>query len=154
MNEIRGDFWEVCHSYDALCCTTNLVVKSSNGNLVMGAGIAKQFAQRFPCLPRIWGRRTEEMLERKDVWVTPIVTPIDSDQFAVAIPTKIHWRNKSDISLIKRSIYHLAVIAKALGWKKVLLTRPGCGNGGLNWETEVKPNIEKFLDDKFDVIGG
>jgi len=33
-----------------------------------------------------------------------------------------------------------------------VLPRPGCSNGGLDWETEVKPVISKILSDRVWVI--
>ena len=31
----------------------------------------------------------------------------------------------------------------------IAIPRPGCSNGGLNWEIDVKPIIEPLLDDRF-----
>ena len=60
MNEIIGDFWEEAQKdYDAIVCTTNNVIKS-NGELVMGAGIAKDFGYQYPWIPEEWGRRIEQ----------------------------------------------------------------------------------------------
>lgn len=60
MIEIQGDFWDenirLDHTYDAICCTTNQVVKS-NGRLVMGAGIARQFRDVYNGLDLEWGNR-------------------------------------------------------------------------------------------------
>ena len=52
MLEVQNDFWQEIedNSYDAICCTTNKIVKN-NGELVMGAGIAKQFKAKYPDLP-------------------------------------------------------------------------------------------------------
>jgi hypothetical protein len=47
MREVIDNFWDIWLDYDTSCCTTNCVVKS-NGELVMGAGIAKQFTETFP----------------------------------------------------------------------------------------------------------
>lgn len=37
-------------------------------------------------------------------------------------------------------------------WRYILLPRPGCGNGSLNWERDVRPVLAPVLDDRFSVI--
>ena len=54
MKEIKGNFWDECEKYNALIVTTNGVLKN-NGKLVMGKGIAKEFADMFPELQEILG---------------------------------------------------------------------------------------------------
>ena len=56
MIEIQGDFWEYAKKADAICCTINTTLKYDN-LLIMGAGIAKQFAQQYPFLQKDWGDR-------------------------------------------------------------------------------------------------
>lgn len=153
MKEISGDFWiEFWKGYDACACTTNMVLKS-NGDLVMGAGIAKSFAERFKYLPARWGKKLAEILKGG---IAPGVMveygPVSHYPSLVAFPTKYHFKEKSSTALIQQSAQQLKIIANALGWKKILLTRPGCGMGGLDWEGEVKPILTKILDDRFYVI--
>jgi len=150
MNEIKGNFWDVYLNYDAVCCTTNMVVKS-NGELVMGKGIAKDFNERFPGLAKQWGERTQEIIDGK-MPTNIIVSGFFLEPCRVSFPTKHHWKDKSDIKLIERSAGLLYAISQAIGWKKILVPRPGCSNGGLNWEKDVKPILEKVFDDRFDVI--
>ena len=38
-----------------------------------------------------------------------------------------------------------------MNFSSVLLPKPGCANGGLNWE-QVKPLLEQYLDDRFTII--
>lgn len=145
VNEIEDDIFAV--GADAICCTTNMVVKT-NGELVMGAGVAKAFARKYPDLPKIWGERTRQIkkgklrsnliLTLKDVWL-------------VSFPTKYDWRERSDLDLIKRSALQLYVVAEAMGWNRVILPRPGCANGGLDWEV-VKPVLQEILDERFWII--
>ena len=54
MIEVFGDAWELSKDH-FLCITTNGEVKI-NGQAVMGKGIAKEAANRFPELPEAFGR--------------------------------------------------------------------------------------------------
>lgn len=145
MKEIAGNFWDVEQSYKGLCCTTNCVVKN-DGTLVMGAGIAKQFSDKFPHLPLTWGKQVKN-LGKPHVLFSKIHT-----QWLIGIPTKIHWRDNSSLELISQSLQQLVTVSNALGLDSVLLTRPGCGLGGLNWDTMVRQMASHILDNRFTVI--
>ena len=67
----------------------------------------------------------------------------------IAFPVKHHWAQKADLELIRKSAEQLVEISQYC--ERVLIPRPGCGNGQLNWE-EVKPILEEILDDRFYVI--
>jgi hypothetical protein len=122
------------------CVTTNGVV-NNKGYLVMGAGIAKHAKRRFPELPYIFGQNVDERGNHVKI----------VDNYGIAsFPTKHHWKNNSDINLILRSCRELVCFAK--NWDYVLLPRPGCNLGGLEW-LEVKPLIQQILhQDKFIVV--
>jgi len=69
-------------------------------------------------------------------------------------PTKHNWWEKSDLVLIEESTRQLRdffdnVISEYP--VPIYLPRPGCSNGGLDWE-DVKPILEKYLDDRFVVV--
>ena len=143
MKEVRGQFWDVVDEVDAICCTTNRIV--DGGELVMGGGIAYEFAERYPWLPAEWGRRLTE-----NPSVNLMVTPDDTGLYLVALPTKEHYRNPSPVELVIKSCKELKEVADIMGWQYVLTVPPGCGLGGLKWD-EVKPQLS-FLDDRFTVI--
>ena len=149
MIEIVGDFWSHLDNnkdvYDAICCTTNTVVKA-NGELVMGAGIAKDFANEYQWLPKNWGARIS-----KQRMPLVLVTLMKVRPHLVSLPTKTDWKQPSSLDLIWESITELLLLVEQLGWKKVLLPRPGCKNGGLSWKDQVKPILLQ-LDDRFVVI--
>lgn len=151
MIEIFGDFWKeanIAKKYDAIVCTTNLIVKQ-NKRLVMGAGIAKDFRDRFPDLDLEWGLRILNDEHEDGFMMTLSACP--GMKYLVAFPTKINWRDNSEIDLIVKSTLNLVKSANILGWKKILMTRPGCKNGKLNWPF-VKEKIGRYLDDRFFVI--
>ena len=158
MIEKVGDFWQEVgeYVYNAICCTTNTFVKY-NGDLTMGAGIALDFRNKFPFLPELWGKiiSTRQKAIKSNIIVTKYdihKCVLEVPQYIVAFPTKYHWKNDSDINLIKESTEQLVCVANALCWPDILLPRPGCYMGGLNWETQVKPILEPLLDDRFTII--
>lgn len=153
MKEVTGDFWKLAKDYNTLVCTINLVVKA-NGELVMGAGIALEFAKNFPFLPQDFGQKIKANIAKPNYNLNTIITSsdfnevTDEDYLILGIPTKIHWQDKSSLFFIEQSLYCLAETVNERA--KVLMTRPGCGNGGLKWE-EVRPLCEKYLDHRFTI---
>lgn len=142
MKVINGDFWVAASDYQGLVCTTNGVVKQ-NGELVMGAGIAKDFSLRYPYLPAVLGRAVSRY--GNNVYVYSDI----SGQYLISLPTKHNWKEPSSIGLIQQSINQLVLITTALMLDSVLMTPPGCGMGGLDF-SDVEGIISK-LDDRFTV---
>lgn len=151
MNEVKGNFWDVILTgYDAGCILTNGVVKN-NGSAVMGAGIAKQAANIFDDLPLRLGRKlkADGNIVNRLMSCTHNKSGITWEMYS--FPTKSNWQYNSSISLIVKSCRELMAIIDEKEYQKVLLPRPGCGNGGLDWD-DVKQNISSILDDRVDII--
>ena len=127
--------------YDAIAVTTNGIVKR-NGNLVMGAGIAKQFALKYPRLPYELGRKV------KTYGNIPFM--IKEKGYAIlSFPTKNHYSEKSDLELIEASAKKIKLMADKFYWTKVAIPAPGVGLGGLSWTKQVQPLLDQILDDRF-----
>lgn len=141
MRTRKGNIWN--REFDGYwrCITTNGVVKA-NGELVMGAGIAKQAAQRYPNLPEILGLWVKNLGNHPFFFETIQI---------ISFPTKHHWRDKSDIKLIKESALNIVDRMEHFEVDKVALPKPGCANGGLEWG-EVEPVLSSILDDRFLVV--
>lgn len=140
MKDSTGNLWEAKPEF-IRCITTNGIVKN-NGELVMGRGNALQAARKYPRLPHILGlyvKTSGNMVHYlKEVNI-------------ISFPVKHDWRDKADIELITKSCIQLNAILDNLN-RYAVLPRPGCSNGGLDWETEVKPVISKILSDRVWVI--
>lgn len=145
-NEIQEDFWSVYKEYDALVCPTNGIVKT-NGELVMGGGLALQFKQKFPYIPFVWGQYVKEWGNK----LCKYSHTGDDLPALVSFPSKQHWKDKSDIGLIARSAAELVECADYQGYERVLVPRVGCGLGGLTW-AQVLPVLDKHLDERFTII--
>lgn len=138
LREVNGDIW----SFDCLwrVIPTNGFVKN-NGKAVMGAGLARQAAIKYPNLPTILAncianRGSHVFAVRHDL---------------ITFPTKQNWWDDSDLSLITRSSVELVKLADTMKMDKLALPRVGCGNGGLRWST-VRPILEAILDERFTVV--
>ena len=94
MQERKGSMWNADATH--YCVTTNGIIKS-NGELVMGAGIALQAKQRFPELPRLFAKHVKARGN------TPCAIRHASGKYYVSFPTKNDFRNPSDLELIIKS---------------------------------------------------
>jgi len=156
--------------FDCICFTSNGIIKT-DGSLVMGKGVAYAFKIRFPAIQLLAGKAVKQngnicqvidhhintdgyecakrKLEERGILfhsLTPSACAVVVD--IVAFPTKHNWRDKSDFGLIIKSAGELMDLADKHEWKEVALPRPGCLNGQLSWEGEVKPALDKILDDR------
>ncbi len=133
---------------DAICFTSNGIVKD-NGELVMGAGIALAFKNKYPFISKYFGSMVKKGGNK--VYGQPI-SMYSPTLYICNFPTKHDWKDDSDLALIAASAAQLAALASIKGWKRIYLTRPGCGLGKLDWEKQVKPLISSVLDDKFVIL--
>lgn len=152
MRELKANMFELDHGpADAICITTNGVLRK-DGRAVMGRGVALDAAKRFEFIAndlgvylRKYGNRVFNMGKRRDNMNGRYVN-------VITFPTKHDWHDKSDIELIKISAMQLVALADKFKFRTIYLPRPGCANGGLNWEQLVKPIIEPILDDRFVIV--
>lgn len=146
MKELRGDMFDykMINSFEAMCITTNGMIKK-NGLAVMGAGVAKIASDKYPELSKHLAECIKLNGHKVQIieWVNSLAI--------ISFPTKYNFWDKSDINLIEKSSWQLKELTDHHGWKRVVVPRPGCHNGGLKWEN-VKITIEKILDDRFYLI--
>ena len=146
MLELVGDLWEAHALGHWVTITTNGVV-TRDGRCVMGRGVAKEAATRFPGLPLALGARIRE--DGHMVHFFP-------DTRIIAFPVKYHWRDTASLTLIEKSargmVAKLARLVDPLRKiQAIYMVRPGCGNGGLAW-SQVRPVIAPILDNRFIVV--
>lgn len=136
MLEISGNLWDI--EADARCITTNGVIKK-DGCLVMGAGIAKQAMIRYPGIDK----RLGELV--KLFGNVPCYLP---EINIISFPTKNDWRDDSDLLLIEESARALKLLVDAHNFKRVVMPKPGCGLGKLDWK-DVRNILLPILDNRF-----
>jgi len=142
MLELKINLWDIPDEDGVKAITTNGVV-NERGELIMGAGIAKQASTRYPDLPLILGHYVNIHGN----------IPFYIVEFnVISYPTKHNWRYPSSLKLIEQSAHLLLKRMEESEIEMVYLPRPGCSNGGKDWETEVKPLLEPILPDTVTVV--
>lgn len=160
MIEQEVNLWDV--EADAVVITTNGFVKA-NGEAVMGRGCAKEAAMRWPWLPRALGGRLSRNGNHLYAW-RPGEDSNTESFYIATFPVKRHWKEPASRELIAQSVGELLLFVKAHETanpiKRVVMPRPGCGNGQLCWNTcgdhclgdPVWDLLKDRLDDRFIVV--
>jgi len=171
MLEIKGNLWEKDSWQDGngkpiqventaavwICITTNGQIKK-DGKAVMGAGIAKDARDRYKGVDEVLAQKLKARGNR--VSYLQNLPEFGPKGRLLSFPTKNNWKEASSLELIKESAKELSaqfVRAKAHYSSSrtklvVVIPRPGCNNGKLDW-ADVKEVIEPiFNTDEFLII--
>lgn len=141
MREIAQDLWTVDCNW--ICITTNAVTDKS-GNAIMGRGCALEARKLIPNIDQRLGyhlRSRGNHVHELGTW---------QQKRIFSFPVKHHWRDLAHVGIIAQSCEELIEwVNGALDSGKTIpviaLPRPGCGAGGLSWQYEVKPVLEKYF---------
>jgi len=113
---------------------------------VSGAGLAKQFALRYPENDRLYRRACAEG------WIMPgrgIITETaqETPRYIVNFPTKRHWREKSQIEDIRVGLCNLHRQLLRRNITSLALPALGTGLGGLDWNEVRTLIVQEFGTD-------
>ncbi len=118
-----------------------VLVNAVNTVGVMGKGIALEFKRKYP-----------EMFKEYQVLCKSGVFDIGQlwlykspEKWILNFPTKRDWRNPSKIEYIEAGLTRFVEIYEEESITSISFPRLGSGLGGLNWENEVQPLMEKYL---------
>lgn len=147
------NIWDKHEAGHIVCITTNYGWTRLSTN-VMGAGVAKEAASRFPLLPGLYGEfcKNYYALTQEDT----IPCQAYKNERLICFATKklnidapyLSWKHNSNKRQIIHSAKSLVTLIRQNRWgkRKIYLPRPGCANGGLTWDF-VKPLIQDILPD-------
>lgn len=158
MKEARVDLFKILGKVDWACIPTNGQVRS--GKAVMGRGVAELVKTRWPLVADALATQLQKngnvpshlgYVDTSLRWsLTGASWPGLRTTRLFSFPTKHHWKDPSDMGLILQSARLMMQEAKDLDID-IAIPRPGCGNGGLEWE-DVRVDLKKVLDDRFTII--
>lgn len=118
-----------------------VLVNTVNTVGVMGKGIAKRFKTVYPQMYIDYRKYCENgSLDIGKLWLYK-----SENKWVLNFPTKKHWRNPSKIEYIEKGLQKFVDTYQDKGITSISFPQLGCGNGGLDWEEQVKPLMEKYL---------
>ncbi len=122
--------------------TAEVIIIPVNCVGVMGAGLAKQFANRHPAALTEYQTTCAQGLLFPGTFLT-YSNHFDGKQY-VLLPTKIHWNQSSSVSLIDTSVRGFFDLFEFANVRRVAFPKIGCGLGGLDW-AEVRQCITSLM---------
>ena len=128
------DCWDLHAAGFWVLIPTNRQTRT-DGSAVMGAGLARQAADRYPGLADRYGACLRRGQDRAVI----------TDHRLLLAPTKDHWRAPAVPDLVHD------LLEAAAGWTRtgagvLVLPAPGCGLGGLPWGQVRDQALEAFTD--------
>lgn len=123
--------------FDTKC---DYIVNTTNSIGVMGKGLAKEFASRYPNICKaynIWSKIENGQKPYK-------LLPVKFCNHVVMFPTKIDWRNPSKFEYLEIGLDY--IVANLNKNKSIAFPLLGARNGGLPPDKVTKLIIEKMKD--------
>ena len=118
-----------------------VLVNTVNTVGVMGKGIALDFKHLFPEMFELYRKLCEDgKLQIGVLWLYK--TP---NKWVLNFPTKRHWREPSRVEDIEAGLSKFAASYSQMGIHSIAFPPIGCGNGQLDFKTQVQPLMEKYL---------
>lgn len=134
----KGNMWSIFETTNNFVITTNPIIKQ-NGEVVMGAGIAKQARDKFFYLAHDFGL----VLERDGYSNVGYINKYNGTNIWWFM-VKNHWGSNAQLDIIQDSTTELAYIARHSA-DRFDLNFPGIGNGKLQRDL-VLPYLRPLPD--------
>ena len=118
-----------------------VLVNTVNTVGVMGKGVALDFKKLFPDMYKQY-----RLLCEQGKFATGMLWLYKSpNKWVLNFPTKKHWRNPSKIEYVEAGLKKFVQIYARMGIHSIAFPPLGCGNGQLDFETQVQPLMHKYL---------
>lgn len=147
---------------DLLESKADILVNTVNTVGVMGKGIALQFKEKYPKMFEQYkvACKSGELNKGGDLWwwkINPsprdLFSKKDDGKYVLCFATKENWRKSSKLEWIEKGLVELSTYFNSdyfyefVHKTSIAFPKLGCNNGGLDWETQVRPLMEKYLND-------
>lgn len=96
---------------------------------VMGKGLALDFKNKFPDN----FKKYRKYCKSGEFTVGKLLIISENNKKIVNFPTKLHWKNNSEINYILEGLAKLKTAIEKYNIKSIAMPKLGCGLGGLDW---------------------
>ena len=128
-------------SGDLFRSPAKVLVNTVNTVGVMGKGIALKFKRIYPEMFEAYRNHCE----RGNLQVGQLFLYKTPNKWILNFPTKKHWRSPSRVEYIEAGLRKLRTRCAEMGVTSIAFPELGCGNGELDFETQVRPLMERHL---------
>lgn len=118
-----------------------VLVNTVNTVGVMGKGVALEFKRLFPEMYKQY----RDLCERDEFRVGQLWLYRNPQKWVLNFPTKQHWRAPSRMEYIEAGLDKFVQVYSDWGIHSIAFPPLGCGNGQLDFKTQVRPLMEKYL---------
>lgn len=127
---------------DLFLSPAQTLVNTVNTVGVMGKGIAKRFKEIYPEMFREY----QSLCENRRIEIGTLYLFKSQHKYVLNVPTKKHWRNPSKVEYIEKAMDAFIAMYEDAGITSISFPPLGCGNGELDFESQVRPVMESKLE--------
>lgn len=117
------------------------IVNTVNIVGAMGKGIAKEFKRIYPDM----FSQYRELCDKGELDIGRLHIYRTNNKIIINFPTKKHWRSPSKLEYVESGLGAFVKGFVEYGISSVSFPQLGTGNGELDWESQVRPVMEKYL---------
>ena len=140
---------------DIFAAPVECLVNPVNTIGVMGKGLAAEFKSRFG---HAYFAHYRAACHDKTLAIGKVIyfdaalldSTVERRVSIVDFPTKRHWSDRSSVTDVRAGLISLVCVVLTRKLKSIAVPALGCGLGGLDWETEVRP----LCHDAFESLPG
>lgn len=126
---------------DLLQSPTRTLVNGVNTVGVMGKGLAYDFKLCFPAMFEHY----RDLCQRGTFNIGQLMLYKTPHKWVLNFPTKRHWRAAARLDDIETGLQNFVTTYAERGINAISFPRLGTGSGGLDWNTQVRPLMERYL---------
>ena len=130
----------VCKNKNLFNSPMHTIVITTNTVGIMGAGLAKQAKHKYPDIYQPYQSACQSKIHTTN---QPLLIKRSEKPQVLCFATKQHWKNKSRPEWIEQGLQWIINNQEEI--KSIAIPPLGCGLGGLDYKTDLRPLYIKYL---------